>query len=256
MSTDGLNYYYFEFPDRDEQLDVMEVDLVAEDLEMAWDYTKPHKEMRGFPVPSGGAYFPNFFNDGGDAFLDTSLNWWRATTIEGNSLPSEYCAFDSSSHLHCVVNSGLIFEHMISNDGGETWINQTYDLTGEASEIEEWEFHSNGNLDLFVLNVRYQSSEGPDIDIAWHVREYSENLEPDSMTFLGLGDLDETSGAGQDIRFDFASMTILPDGGAVIAYHDSTDPDPLFGLELFLPDLYSTITVSYTHLKLPTIYSV
>ena len=71
-------------------------------------------------MPSGGAYFPNFFNDGGDAFLDTSLNWWRATTIEGNSLPSEYCAFDSSSHLHCVVNSGLIFEHMISNDGGET----------------------------------------------------------------------------------------------------------------------------------------
>ena len=59
------------------------------------------------------------------------------------------------------------------------------------------------------------------------------------MTFIGLGDLDATSGAGQDIRFDFASMTILPDGGAVIAYHDASDPDPLFGLELFLPQEYS-----------------
>ena len=126
-----------------------------------------------------------------------------------------------------------IFENI---EKSKTWKNQTYDLTGEASEIEEWEFHSNGNLDLFVLNVRYQSSEGPDIDIAWHVREYSENLKPDSMPFLGLGDLDATSGAGQDIRFDFASLGILNDGGVVVAYHDSTDPDPLFAVELELPN--------------------
>ena len=239
MSTDGLNYYYFEFPDRDAQLDTYEVDLTSMDLPVSWDYTKPHKEMRGFPVPSGGAYFPNFFSDGGDAFLDTSLSWWRATTLDGNSLPSEYCAFDSSSHLHCVLQTGTNFLHTVSDDGGETWANQTYNLSGVAEEIEEWEFHANGVHDLFVLNVRYQSSAGPDVDIAWHVRDYSEDLSPDSMTFIGLGDLDATSGAGQDIRFDFASMTILPDGGAVIAYHDASDPDPLFGLELFLPQEYS-----------------
>ena len=66
----------------------------------------------------------------------------------------------------------------------------------------------------------------------------SESLEPDTLTYLGQGDLDSTSGAGNDIRFDFASMGILPDGGSFIAYHDSTDPDPLFGLELLLPTEY------------------
>jgi hypothetical protein len=30
-------------------------------------------------------------------------------------------------------------------------------------------------------------------------------------------------------------MGILPDGGAVIAYHDSSDVDPLFAVELTLP---------------------
>ena len=50
-----------------------------------------------------------------------------------------------------------------------------------------------------------------------------------------LGDLDSTSGAGNDIRFDFASLAILNDGGVVVAYHDSTDPDPLFAVELDLP---------------------
>ena len=239
ISTDGLNYDYFSFPDRDSSLDIIEVDLPAEMLGEEWDFTKPHKEMRAFPVPSGGLYFPNYFVDGSDAYVDTSLNWWSATTLNGSSLPSEYCAIDSSTALHCLSASGSILQHLMSWDGGETWENNTYDLQNHASGIEEWEFHSNGVHDLFVLNVRYQSIEGPDIDIAWHVREYSESLIPDTKTYLGQGDLDSTSGAGADIRFDFASMGILPDGGSFIAYHDSTDPDPLFGVEMLLPVSYN-----------------
>ena len=238
ISTDGLNYDYFDFPDRDDSLDVMEVDLNPESLGPEWDFTKPHKEMRAFPVPSGGLYFPNYFIDGSDAYLDTSLNWWAGTTLNGSSLPSQYCAFDSSTALHCVIAGGTVLTHMLSWDGGESWNNQTYNLSAEATEIEEWEFHSNGIQDLFVLNVRYQSAAGPDVDLAWHVREFSESMVPDMRTYLGLGDLDSTSGAGNDIRFYFASMGILPDGGSFIAYHDSTDPDPLFGVELFLPVSY------------------
>jgi hypothetical protein len=238
ISTDGLNYDYFSFPDRDASLETIEVDLTAEMLGEEWDYTKPHKEMRAFPVPSGGLYFPNYFVDGRDAYVDTALNWWSATTLNGSSLPSEYCAFDSSGALHCVLSESNTIQHLVSWDGGETWRNNTYDLQNQASGIEEWEFHANGVHDLFVLNVRYQSSDGPDIDIAWHVRDYSDSLVPDSKTYLGQGDLDSTSGAGADIRFDFASMGILPDGGSFIAYHDSTDPDPLFGLELLLPEEY------------------
>ena len=189
ISTDGLNYDYFGFPDRDENLDVMEVDLKPENLGSEWDFTKPHKEMRAFPVPSGGLYFPDYFVDGRDAYLDTSLSWWTGTTSNGSSLPSQYCAFDSSTALHCVSSSGVSLVHMISWDGGESWENNSYNLSNEATEIEEWEFHSSGIHDLFVLNVRYQSAEGPDIDIAWHVRGFSESMLPDTRTFLGLGDL-------------------------------------------------------------------
>ena len=240
ISTDGLNYDYFDFPDRDANLDSIEVDLTAEGLGPEWDFTKPHKEMRAFPVPSGGLYFPDYFTDGTDAFVDTSLNWWSATTLNGSSLPTQYCAFDSSSALHCFggMSGGVGITHHMSWDGGETWDLQNYNITGSATEIEEWEWHSSGVHDLMVVNIRYQSAEGPDVDVAWHVRGFSESLEPDTLTYLGQGDLDSTSGAGNDIRFDFASMGILPDGGSFIAYHDSTDPDPLFGLELLLPTEY------------------
>ena len=35
--------------------------------------------------------------------------------------------------------------------------------------------------------------------------------------------------------FGDGSETITNDGGVVVAYHDSTDPDPLFAVELELP---------------------
>jgi hypothetical protein len=121
-------------------------------------------------------------------------------------------------------------------DGGHVWENYTYDLTGLAADIEEWEFHLSGEHDLAIMNVRYQSAAGPDVDVVFHIRDFSESLAPDSLTFIGLGDLDSTSGAGNDIRFDFASITMLNDGGAVIAFHDSSDPDPLFAVEQVMPD--------------------
>ena len=233
ISVDGLNYYPIQFPNRGGSEPLMEVDLnfTNGDMSPYWDVNKPHKEMRAFSVPSGGLMFPDYFDNGNAAFLDTTLSWNEVD----RQFPSEYCAFDSTATLHCVSLSGTTFTHYMSTDGGWNWETQDYNHTGVASSIEEWEFQANGELDLFVLNVRYQSADGPDVDIIYHVRDYSEDQSPDTLTYLGLGDLDSTSGAGNDIRFDFASLGILRDGGTVVAYHDSTDPDPLFAVEMELP---------------------
>ena len=234
ISVDGLNYYPFQFPGRDGGEPAIELDLdfTSADLPAYWDVNKPHKEMSAFPVPSGGLLFPSYFDNGNAAFMDTSLSWNELAV----QFPSEYCQIDRSGALHCVSNSGTTFTHYMSLDGAQTWTNQSYEMGAMATQIEEWEFQANGELDLFILNVRYQSSEGPDVDTVFHVRGYSESLAPDTMTYIGQGDLDSTSGAGNDIRFDFASLAILNDGGVVVAYHDSTDPDPLFAVELELPE--------------------
>ncbi|MFL2949405.1 MAG: hypothetical protein ACJZ40_03360 [Candidatus Poseidoniaceae archaeon] len=235
ISVDGLNYYPFQFPGRDggEPSIELDLDFTEADLPAYWDVNKPHKEMRAFPVPSGGLLFPNYFDNGNAAFMDTTLSWNELDV----QFPSEYCQIDRTGALHCVVNSGTTFTHYLSTDGAQTWSNQTYEMGAMATQIEEWEFQANGELDLFILNVRYQSSDGPDVDTVFHVRGYSESMAPDTMTYIGQGDLDSTSGAGNDIRFDFASLAILNDGGVVVAYHDSTDPDPLFAVELELPEV-------------------
>ena len=234
ISVDGLNYYPFQFPDRSGGDPVVELDLdfTEAGLPAYWDVNKPHKEMRAFSIPSGGLLFPSYYDNGNAAFMDTTLSWNELEVV----FPSEYCQIDRAGALHCVSNSGTSLTHYLSMDGGATWMNQTYALGVEATQIEEWEFQANGELDLFVLNVRYQSTDGPDVDTVYHVRGYSEDMTPDTLTYIGQGDLDSTSGAGNDIRFDFASLAILNDGGVVVAYHDSTDPDPLFGVELDLPE--------------------
>ena len=234
ISVDGLNYYPIQFPGRSSSQPSIEVDLdfTNSSLDFYWDVNKPHKEMRAFAVPSGGLLFPQYFDNGNAAFLDTTLSWNELAV----QFPSEYCQIDMTGTIHCVANSGTTFTHYTSIDGAVTWENHTYDLGASASSIEEWEFQANGEHDLFVLNVRYQSSEGPDVDVLFHTRDYSIDLAPDTMTYIGQGDLDSTSGAGNDIRFDFASLAILRDGGVVVAYHDSTHVDPLFAVELNLPD--------------------
>lgn len=233
ISVDGLNYYPFQFPNRGGGEPTIELDLnfTAADLPAYYDVNKPHKEMRAFPFPSGGLLFPDYFDNGNAAYMDTTLSWNELEV----QFPSNYCQIDSSGALHCVKNEGTTFTHYLSFDGAQTWQNYSYDMSDVASSIEEWEFQANGELDLFVLNIRYQSSGGPDVDTIYHTREYSQDMSPDTLTYLGQGDLDSTSGAGNDIRFDFASLAILADGGVVVAFHDSTDIDPLFAVELELP---------------------
>ena len=112
----------------------------------------------------------------------------------------------------------------------------------------EWDFQADGNLDLAVISMRVQTEmngTSSDIDLVFHIRDYRESMEADSITLIGLGDLDATSGAGNDVRFDFSSFAILPDGGVVVAYHDSSEGctddtpcDPMFAIELELPESY------------------
>jgi len=247
ISVDGLNYRPIQIPDSN--------DGGPADLE--FDYMQPHREMRASPIPSGGLLFPRWYSDGSNLFLDTNLQWHKQTLPGGLLLPSRNLVIDSSGALHSVscneanpsargCDGTFNLTHQISYDGGYTWTNYTHRWPASLSVSDntfEWDFQADGNLDLAVISMRVQTENNgtaSDIDLIFHIRDYRESMEADTTTLIGLGDLDATSGAGNDVRFDFASMAILPDGGVVVAYHDSTDDntDPMFAIELELPERY------------------
>jgi len=234
LSVDGLTY--FPFPDPD-TADYMGADLTFS-LEgnngTMMDYMIPHREMYAVSLLNkGGLLLPHYFSNGDNAYLDTDLVWHRHKLPEGYSIPSNHLVIDSTGAMHSVEKQGTTLIYHLSLDAGKTWTSRNFTWP-TASRIEEWEFKANGALGLAVINMRVQDGD-TDKDIVYHIRDYRESLEPDTITLLGLGDIDATSGAGNDVRFDFASLAILPDGGVVCAFEDSTDADPLFALELEVP---------------------
>ncbi len=236
ISQDGLFYEPWPDPDRAQQTGgAVSFDLDFEPGFM-WDFMTPHREMDATPIPTGGLLMPNHFGPGESAYLDTNLVWRRYTPPDGVTIPAPHLVIDSTGALHSVGQSGTALTYHMSVDGGRTWVSQDFSWLG--GQVEEWEFQADGAHDLAVLNMRVQvneDGENTDRDVVFHMRDYRESIEPDTVTLIGLGDADATSGAGNDFRFDFASLAILPDGGAVVSYQDSTDPDPLFALELEVP---------------------
>ena len=104
ISVDGLNYYPIQFPGRGSSQPDIEIDFdfTNASLDFYWDVNKPHKEMRAFAVPSGGLLFPQYFDNGNAAFLDTTLSWNEVAV----QFPSEYCQIDMTGTIHCVANAG------------------------------------------------------------------------------------------------------------------------------------------------------
>ena len=233
VSQDGL--YYLSWPDPDTAQGSVSFDLDFEPGIM-WDFMTPHREMDATPIPTGGLLMPNYFSPGESAYLDTNLVWRSYTPPSGVSIPAPHLVIDSTGALHSVGRAGNILTYHMSTDGGWTWASREF--TWGENQIDEWEFQADGAHELAVINMRVEleeDGENVDKDIIFHIRDYRESLEPDTITLIGQGDADATSGLGNDFRFDFASLAILPDGGVVVSYQDSTDVDPLFAVELEVP---------------------
>jgi len=234
FSVDGLTYYPLEDPSAAAQDSfVMSFDI-TEGVKGEFDYLIPHREMWATPLPQGGLLIPRYFGDL-NAYLDNSLTWHKHEMPSGTPIPAPHLVIDSSGALHSVERKGNSLIYHLSLDGGETWLSSEPFSWGNHSQLEEWEFKANGEHELAVIYMRVEvteNGENVDKDLLFQIKNYRESLEPDTLTMLGLGDVDATAGLGNDLRFDFASLAILPDGGVIVAYQDSTDPDPLFALEL------------------------
>ncbi len=230
-SYNGLDYFNLAEPDS-------AVGSVTFDLDFEpgpeYDYLTPHREMRATTIPTGGLLVPNYFGEGDSAFLQQDLTWTHHYTENGVPIPAQHLVIDSSGALHSVEAIDTTIVHHMSLDGGDTWTSYSHEWAN-ASSLEEWEFQADGNLGIAAISIRVQDGN-VDKDILFQIEDYRESMAADEITLIGEGDLDATSGAGNDVRFDFASLAILPDGTVIVAYMDTTDRNPLFAMELEVTD--------------------
>ena len=152
-----------------------------------------------------------YFDDGTAAFLTPPCRGirWRWSS-------SEYCHIDSMNALHCVSRGHDL--HPPPPGGGLTWDTMNHSLDGVASSIESNSKPAparTSSCSTCATRTRRSRRGHAVARAALKASARHPDLPRTGRPRLDLG-------RGNDIRFDFASLGILLDGGVVVAYHDST----------------------------------
>jgi hypothetical protein len=162
---------------------------------------------------------------GGDwALLDGDTFGWSAYTLPDGSQPAGDFQVDSLGRVHNVVASsdGASFDYRMSADGGSTWQTTTATLP-DGLAIEQFDFRANAAAGVAAVAI-HASQQGTDNDqdLLFKLDIAGTSPRVTRLSFLGLGDAGSTSGVGNDVRMDFQTVAIFPDGRVALSFLDST----------------------------------
>jgi hypothetical protein len=149
---------------------------------------------------------------------------WSAYTQPDGSDPDGLYQVDSAGRIHNLVPSsdGGSFAYRVSADGGATWQSTTVPLP-RSHTIEELDFRANRAAGVAAVAIHAQNlATGTDQDLAWKIGIGSNTPVLKQAYVVGLGDLNSTGGVGNDVRMDFQTIAIFPDGRIALSVLDST----------------------------------
>ena len=124
--------------------------------------------------------------------------------------------------MHNVIARGDRFTYGWSSDNGATWHSIDVPLPANSS-IKQIDFRANRDAGVAAVAVHaHDSTTGADRDLVYKLG--IKQAEPKLLRqyTVGLGDVDSTSGVGNDLRFDFETVAIFPDGRVAVSFFDST----------------------------------
>lgn len=226
MSTDGLNYTDVTSK-RVEQIlggRTLTGPLPATGAAIN-DWAQPNTNSGMTPLGAGGLLARP---DSGSAwgFFDGTRGDWAAYQLPDGSAPQGLHQVDSAGRVHNVIpaEGGDGFDYRISTDGGRSWRATTVKLP-DGFSIEELDFRAHRAAGVAAVAMRAQGPE-TDQDLVYKLDITRDTPRLTRKLEIGLGDLDATGGVGNDVRFDFESVTIFPDGRVAVSFLDSTTKLP------------------------------
>ncbi|MGH3441812.1 MAG: hypothetical protein ACRDUY_07170 [Nitriliruptorales bacterium] len=204
------------------------------------DWTQPNTNTGIVPLGAGRALAAPDAGGGFSIFDPETFSWVGYTFADG-SAPEGLFQVDSRGRLHNVVTSSPPdgFVYRVSSDGGTSWRELTV-RTPDGEQIQELDFHANGGLSLAAVAVRAQRQDGTDRDLVFKLDVSKDRPRLTRRYQVGLGDVGAASGVGNDSRFDFESVAILPDGRVAVSFLDSTTYEMFPGTNIrrrFVPAL-------------------
>jgi hypothetical protein len=228
VSTDGLNYF---IPNA-RWLDRRDGEIV--ELEMRkdpWaDFAQPQVESGVTPLPGGGALAIDVIGislgqAAGTAYLKPPRFKWADHAMAAQ--PGSILA-DSRAWLHQVdANIGeRSFSFKTSVNKGKQWEGPNIRLP-KGFTVEDFDFKVNGALGIGVVAIHsHNAKKNVDQDFVYRLDISEEVARLERIFYVGAGDKSVSSGVGASLRFDFATIAILPDGTIATSFVDSTHLEP------------------------------
>jgi hypothetical protein len=148
---------------------------------------------------------------------------------------------DSRGRLHHVVpnyKDGIArsFVYEISSNGGRTWHARKIELP-ERHIVEDWDFKANAKLGIAALAVHShrnekRESKEADQDLVYELDIERGTARITNIFYVGNGDANVGAGLGANLRFDFATVTILPGGQIATSFVDQMHTTPAMAILL------------------------
>jgi hypothetical protein len=242
-STDGLNYVQVSSKFVDKTLDgTVRTPAVAVRADADWLQGNTNTGMTA--LGAGGALAAPDSPDSGWSIFDGAAFSWSRVTLADGSAPRGLFQVDSIGRLHNVIPQGRSFTYRWSADNGGTWASREVALP-EGQVIEEIDFRANYAAGVAAVVVRAQDTDGTDQDVVFKLGIGRKDASPRLLRRfdVGLGDLNATGGLGNDVRMDFQTIAVFPDGRVAVSFLDSTTqstspttgakrPSPAIAIEL------------------------
>ncbi len=230
FSSDGLAYIEAKNPALDERLYPAYSDWPATSQDKALDWTVPNTKSPIVALGGGRALASPGPLRAGWSIMDPETLAWSAVVLpDGGHLPTPLTV-DSLGHMHSVVPAGAAITYQSSTNGGKTWRSISIPMPeGVSSASAQTDMRVNADLGIAAVALHVTAQSG-DKDYVFTIDiSNPKKMRPIRRYDVGLGDINASSGVGQDIRFDFETVVLFPDGRIAVSFLDSTT-GPVFSL--------------------------
>jgi len=224
-STDGVTYIQTSNPFIDHNFTEPTKGWLKLKKHKDLDWMLPNSQSPITALGNGGALAaPGPFAQSWSLF-DPKTQQWSAHTFPGGEDLDGTLLVDSKGRMHNLVTKGNVFDYRISSNGGKTWKTTTVPLPKDVTTPGgmQVDFRVNAELGMAAIGMHVRLGKSQtDGDILYTLDISGASARVKRLYEIGLGDIDASSGVGQNIRFDFETVAIFPDGRVAISFLDST----------------------------------
>lgn len=231
FSIDGLNYVEASSKFVDQTLSGATKGALEIKADKDFDWIQPNNNMGSAtdgtgitPLGEGAALAsPDYpFNNSEWSLLAPDTLRWSGYRFPQDKNPQGLFQTDSAGRLHNVIPRGQSFDYRISTSGGRSWRAITVALPKDHS-IEEIAFRANKAVGIAAVAIHgHDGKANADQDLLYKLDIRSNKPFLSRFYEVGLGDVSGSSGLGADVRFDFETVAIFPDGRVAMSFYDST----------------------------------